>query len=66
MPSRAFVIVYAGRIAREKNMVFLAKSVVSLFKENEDIRFLMEGPGKAGKELLPILKEEEAQREVTR
>ena len=47
-------------------MVFLAKSVVSLFKENEDIRFLMEGPGKAGKELLPILKEEEAQREVTR
>ncbi|MBD3263502.1 MAG: glycosyltransferase [Candidatus Omnitrophica bacterium] len=45
IPAEAFVIGYLGRIAEEKNIMFLAEAVAEFTKGEEGIHFLIAGEG---------------------
>jgi len=45
LPESAFVVGHLGRLAREKNLDFLARAVVLFMKQSKDARFLVVGSG---------------------
>lgn len=47
IPRAAFVVGHLGRLAREKNLVFLANAMVALAKRRADVHCLLVGSGSA-------------------
>ncbi|MFP3983747.1 MAG: glycosyltransferase [Desulfurivibrionaceae bacterium] len=45
VPEEAFVVGHVGRLAQEKNLLFLAKCVLKFMKDNENTWFLIAGKG---------------------
>lgn len=45
VPEEAFLAGYAGRVAKEKNLVFLCDAVETFLKERENAHFLLVGDG---------------------
>ncbi len=55
IPESARVIGHVGRLAKEKNLVFLAKAVAPLLKRDPEAVFLLVGDGDAREEVTKIL-----------
>lgn len=57
IPQHAFVVGYAGRLAAEKNLAFLARAVSRFMKEHGQVHFLVIGEGFAEKVIQNIFSE---------
>lgn len=57
IPANARVIGHVGRLAREKNLIFLAEAVAPILKADPGAVFLLVGDGDAKKEITRILTE---------
>lgn len=55
IPQDAKVIGHVGRLAREKNLIFLGEAVAQCLKETPEAVFLVVGDGDAGGEILEML-----------
>jgi glycosyltransferase involved in cell wall biosynthesis len=51
LPHRAFVVGHLGRLAPEKNLLFLAKAVIAFLKRHRDAYFLLVGTGPSENEI---------------
>ena len=58
IPEDVPVIGHLGRLAPEKNLSFLAESIVRVVRENRQIRFLVAGEGPSQKEIVHIFRRE--------
>lgn len=56
IPEDAYVIGYAGRLAPEKNIIFLAKAVSVFMKENKETFFLLLGKGSSADKVKAIFR----------
>lgn len=57
IPPRAFVVGHIGRLASEKNVLFLAESVAQLMQKHENVHFLLAGKGTALDDIMRIFRE---------
>lgn len=57
IPQDAFVAGYVGRIAQEKNLIFLSKAVVKFLKKNKNAYFLLVGKGPVKDRIRQYVKE---------
>ena len=64
IPADARVIGHVGRLAKEKNLLFLAKAVATRLREDPDAVFLVVGSGSARDEMLDILRESAGERQI--
>ena len=64
IPKDAKVIGHVGRLAREKNLLFIAEAVAPLLKKNPEAVFLLVGDGDAREEMVTILSREAAANQV--
>jgi 1,2-diacylglycerol 3-alpha-glucosyltransferase len=55
IPESARVIGHVGRLAKEKNLIFLAEAVAPLLREDPEAVFLLVGDGDAREEMTKIL-----------
>ena len=60
------VIGTVGRLAEEKNLLYLAEAVGGYLKENPDAVFLIVGDGDARDDMLAILKKNASEQQITR
>lgn len=56
IPADSFVVGHLGRLAPEKNLVFLAEAVARFLRKREDRRFLLVGTGPAAEAVEAILR----------
>ncbi len=59
IPDKAFVIGYVGRISPEKNVEYLAKTIVQYLKTNSNAHFLLAGRGPLLKLIQEIFRSED-------
>lgn len=52
IPPQAFIVGHLGRLAQEKNLMFLAAAVAEFLHEKPNARFLVVGEGSAKKDML--------------
>lgn len=64
IPRDARVIGHVGRLAKEKNLAFLAEAVAICLKEDPGAVFLIVGDGDDRGEMLAILREEAGERQI--
>lgn len=57
IPKDAFLVGHTGRLAPEKNLLFLAKAVADFLKRMPNAHFLIIGEGPSKKDILDIFKE---------
>ncbi len=58
IPEDVFLLMYAGRLAKEKNLTFLSRVVAKYMKEREDVWFLIVGDGPERKSLISYFEDE--------
>lgn len=64
IPANAFVVGHVGRLALEKNLVFMAEAVADFMKGNPDAWFLLVGTGSARVEMESIFKKHQVEQRV--
>lgn len=64
IPAGAKVIGHVGRLAREKNLIFLSESVALRLKSDPDAIFLVVGDGDAREEMFSILKKSVGEKQL--
>lgn len=57
IPQDAFVAGYVGRIAQEKNLIFLSQAVVKFLKKNKNAYFLLVGKGPVKEQIHKYVKD---------
>ncbi|MFO7751182.1 MAG: glycosyltransferase [Desulfobacteraceae bacterium] len=58
IPEQAVVVGHLGRLAPEKNLVFLAEAIVRVVRENRQVIFLVAGEGPSQQEIMEIFRRE--------
>jgi len=58
IPSDTFVVGHLGRLAPEKNLMFLSEGVAAFLKKNKNAHFLLVGVGPLEKEIQDLFKKE--------
>jgi glycosyltransferase involved in cell wall biosynthesis len=64
IPDEAFVVGHVGRLAPEKNLVFLSEAVSGLLRDEPDTHFLVVGYGSSEKEMREIFARHQVQDRV--
>jgi len=59
IPNNSFVIGHVGRLAPEKNLVFLTKAVIAFLKNNSNAYFTVIGKGPSQEEMQKLLQQTE-------
>lgn len=65
IPANATLLMYAGRLAKEKNLTFLSRVVAKYMKANKDAWFLIVGDGPERKDLERYFEDEGLLKRVT-